>query len=138
MALTAPIVTEPTTAIRDWLRGLSLTVAGRVWAGKLPEGPTLPAVVFYRISGTVNEIFDVGFYQLDCLAETPVAAASLAGEIQTALVGATTPASLAAVTEGELVLLGWFDVNGRPDFDPDPKFCRYIVTAQATTITQPS
>jgi hypothetical protein len=130
--MTYPVtIVEPTTLLRDWLRGLGLSVDTRIYAGGLPQDPTFPAVVIYRVGGSIVDYQDDGDYQLDCLAATPVLSAQLAGEVASALISGPYPTSVGAAT----TLHGWYGVSLLPDYDPDPDRARTTVTAQATTIT---
>jgi len=132
-------IVEPTTLIRDWMRTLGLSVGQHIYAGGLPNPYSCvddgPAVVLWAAGDGADDYTGQvdGHYQLDCLASTASVAAQLAGEVKTALTNVVPGTALSAHT----ALHGWFQIGGRADFDPDPLNQRYIVTAQATTITTP-
>lgn len=138
--MTVFTITEPTTAIRDWLRTLDLTGINAVYAGGLPNpydlGDDGPAVVLYRVGGAVDPMtgLDSGDYQFDCLAANAALAAQTAGVLMSALMSPVWPIALTDTVR----LTGVTITNILPMSDPDPAHNRYLVTAQAVTITDPS
>ena len=128
-------ITEPTTLLRDWLRGKSLSVDQDVYAGGRPSSEPLPAIIVFPISiGVVDYQVD-GLYQFDCLAGKPIDAANLAAELVSLLVSQTQPFTF---TDTTTKVHGFYNIDQIPDLDPDPDLSRTIVTAQATTTTTPS
>jgi hypothetical protein len=73
--------------------GLTALVSTRVHAGIAPQGGTLPAVVYRRISAN-RELVHSGVsgvarsrFQFDCLAKTPLEAKQVAAQVRKALHG---------------------------------------------------
>lgn len=123
--------TEPTTALRDFLRGL-LTDA--VFAGGLPKNTT-DGVVITRIGGPV-ELVDDGLYQLDCWSTRSTTAAALAGRVVSAL--AAAPRQVIDADTG-LVFCGLGAVSALSLSDPTaPDRYRTVVTAEICTLTIPT
>lgn len=128
------VIVEPTTLIRDWLRGLALSPGAHIYASGRPASEPLPSIVIWRVGGGPVDYQDDGIYQFDCLAANAKAAAALASELTSALLSATLPVALSDETR----LDGFYGVQMLPDFDTDPELARHIVTAQATTISIPA
>lgn len=122
--------TEPTTALRDWMRTLGLSE--QVYAGGLPAGATT-GIVITRIGGSVLGPIDDGLYQLDCWATEAKLAAALAGEVVTAL-AAEGPQTIAP-TAG-VAFCGLGAVSAVSVSDPAaPDRYRTVVTAELPTKT---
>lgn len=121
--------TEPTTALRDFLRGL---LDDDVWAGGLPKTAT-DGVVITRIGGSLD-VLDDGLYQLDCWSTRSTSAAALAGRVVTALAAAPRQ-----TIGDELVFCGLGAVSVLSLSDPTaPDRYRTVVTAEIPTITVPT
>ena len=129
--------TEPTTAIRDWMRddaGLTAVVAQRTYAGGLPDSATLPAVVIHRVGGGPDEHgIDFGLYQLDCFGATAPAAATVANAVITFLLSTTDDAMSSTLRHGGSTVN---TVLTSPTLD-DPDVHRTIITAQIVSVTNP-
>jgi len=124
-------ITEPTQALRDWLRlqaGVVAVVGTRVYAGGLPANATFPAATVRRIGGGYDDMVDVGLYQLDVWATKASDAADAASAL-VELLGQTTNTSL----DGDLILAGVDVQTVLYLTDPNPDLQRYSITAQVTT-----
>lgn len=88
------VVFEPAlVAYLKGYAGLSAEINGRVYPGRLPDPPALPAVTYQRVStirvadydGMVTEAS--ARFQLDCWAETQGQARTVANQLMQALLG---------------------------------------------------
>ncbi|HEY1119886.1 MAG TPA: hypothetical protein VGE43_19380 [Acidimicrobiales bacterium] len=121
--------TEPTTALRDWLRTI---LDDDVWAGGLPRGATT-GIVLTRVGGPIVAPIDDGLYQLDCWATTAPAAAALASRVVTALAG---EGRQTIDVDTGLVWCGLGAVSLLSLSDPAaPDRYRTVVTAELPTLT---
>jgi hypothetical protein len=132
----AVTIVDPTTPIRDWLRGQSLAVSTRVYCDGFPKNLVMPACAFSRIGGPISNVFDLGLYQFDIRAETMPAAKTAAAELMTLLLS-TFEEELSPSPNG--VRMGGASIaSSLPIIDPDdPSSYRMTVTAQITTIHIP-
>jgi len=124
-------IVEPTQAIRDWARTeatITATFAGRVYAGGLPASATFPAATIRRIGGGLDDMVDVGLYQLDVWASKASTAAEAASVLAQVL-GQATNVDLG----DDLVLAGATVTTVLALPDPNPDLQRVTVTVQATT-----
>lgn len=121
-------VIEPTTALRDHMRGVTgLGVGVRVYAGGLPAAVVFPAVSFFRVTGGAG-VVDEGEYQFDCWADSAPSAAQLASDVAGWLI------NLIPVDIGAVQLCGATVDAMFPVVDPDdPDIHRYTITAQVVT-----
>ena len=131
MTLTVPF-TEPTTKLRDWLRGLAAVqsvAAQRVYAGGLPKTPTLPAVTIRRIGGGLDGPVDLGLYQIDCWATTAPDASAVASVVgaQVESVGLTDLTGV-SLCGGTVQSVNYIDTT-------TPDLYRYSLTVQLVTRT---
>jgi hypothetical protein len=126
--------TDPTTALRDWLRASSSVtalVAQRSYANGLPNSPTLPAIVVTRVGGGPSLPIDIGLYQFDCWAATGSEAAALVNALVRLLYSTPSGTALGSLTYGGAV------EDPEIVWQPDPVDAtpRYVVTAQVVTKT---
>lgn len=134
MSIHTLVWAEPTTALRDWLRGASAItdlVGQKVYANGLPDGATLPALVITRIGGGPSLPIDIGLYQFDCWASTGSGAKALVDALVVQLYSTPSGAAAGAVTYGGAaddpeILWQPDDLGNTP---------RYVVTVQIVTKT---
>lgn len=129
--------TDPTTALRDWLRSASAItslVAQRVWANGLPNDPALPAVVVTRIGGGPSLPLDVGTYQIDCWAPTGSGAVALVNALIRLLYSTPSGTALGSLTYGGAVEEP--EITWQPDSETATP--RYVITVQIVTKTPTS
>jgi hypothetical protein len=128
--------TEPTTAIRDWLRAeatITAVVSDRTWAGGLPSTYTLPAIVIHRVGGGLDGPVDLGVYQLDCLASTSTGAATVANAVVSFLSSSSGRVALSSTLRfGGATVQAVTPIQGLDD----PDIHRIMVTAQVVTLTE--
>lgn len=128
----AAVFTEPTTALRDWLR--TLLSRADVYAGGLPAS-TVEGIVITRIGGPWLSPIDDGLYQFDCWDTTAPAAAASASALITALDAASQTVIDA---ETGLRFCGTGAVSALSLSDPSaPDRYRSAVTAELVTKTVP-
>lgn len=129
--MTGWTIVEPTQALRDWARTeatIAATFATRGYAGGLPAGATFPAWTIRRIGGGLDDMVDVGLYQLDVWANRASDAASAASVLAQVL-GQVANADLG----GDLVLAGATVQTVIAVTDPNPDLQRVSLTVQITT-----
>lgn len=136
-----PNIIEPTTVLRDWLRTQGIT-GTNVWAGGLasPDSPDLPALVVTRAGGQLRVPLDLPAFQFDCWAATASEAATIAGSLVTLLLQTRPRTVLGTVDAYEIRWGGVIEetITILPTPITDPRYHRYIVTAQITTIAVPA
>ena len=128
-----PTVVRPSvSALRDWLRtvpGVVAVAAQRVYIGPMPQAAPLPAVVVTRIGGGIADLpLDGVGVQLDCWAQTGVAAEALAAAVCRAVLSTlpeTTMGDGLTWMGGTITSITWL---------PDPRdgTPRYVVRANLT------
>jgi hypothetical protein len=114
--------------------GLVAVQDDRVWPGKLPQNPTLPATVYQRIS-TMPQYSHSGDSGLDeiivqftCWAKTPIVAKAAAAQVRSALSGYR-----GVLPDGTQIGGAWIE-NQRENDDPETGLFREMldVRFQAT------
>lgn len=129
--------TEPTTAIRDWLRTIDAVVAQvaqRTYAGGFPaKGLVTPAIAVTRIGGNVD-VTDLGLYQFDCIDTTAPGAARVAGALVSAL---TAEGPQVIDPHTGVAFAGVGAITAINLTDPDAVTYRTVVTAELVTKTHP-
>jgi hypothetical protein len=76
-----------------FLSNAQTSAGDRVYPRKLKQGAQLPALVYFKVSGGINYVsngqsgLETPRYQINCWAETYIAARALADEVKTLLSG---------------------------------------------------
>lgn len=101
--------------------GTAALISTRCYPAQLPQRPTLPAVVYQRISGTPQKgstALRDARYQFSCWGSTYASAQSLAAQVRAALEEHTD------ATSKWTRVISEFD-----DFDPDSELHRVLIDA---------
>jgi len=115
------------TAIRDLLlanNAVKAIVGTRVYPGKLPQRPELPAIRYFRVSGgrpvshSGGSGLDGARVQFDCLAGTYQAAKALGSALRAVLQGYKG-------TVGSVVIQACFFMDDSDDYGPESETWRY-------------